>query len=91
MDVPVVRQDQRALGDAVAADNVVLGCGVGQREGRYGVPAVCFLDDGIDVGEFSFVAAVGEAGGADDAVEFFLCFLLDFGEYGHGEEEGHQR
>ena len=49
MNLPVVRQDQCALGNSVTADNVVL-CGSmrkGQRCNR--VPAVGFLHNGIDV------------------------------------------
>ena len=85
---PDIRDDRRPRRDEHALVHIVLDDGVRDTEGRGGVEAQGFFEDGVDVGERGAVFPGCETVGPDDAVELFLGFELDFGVERHGEHEG---
>lgn len=85
--VPDVGNDDGALGNKVAVEDVFLTRGMGYTKGGDWVPSEHFLEHGVDVGEIILVGEVRESGCSYDPVDFFLSLLLDGRVQGHGHEE----
>lgn len=85
---PGVTDDQRASGDEKAVILVVLGDTMSEGGGCSGVPAECFEDDALNVGESGFVFEAGKSDAVGECVDLALSALAHFGMKGQGEKDG---
>ena len=80
---PRIRHQHTALGNPKPVVDILGSTGMWEPHRSDGMPAVRFFHYGHDVGEGITVRGDGKTTGTNYAVEFFLSFLLHFGEHGH--------
>ena len=86
-DVPCIWDQYRPLRDEVSAHFNVFARDMRDTEYSNIVPSKALLYNRLNVREVRSIRKVGEAAGANDRVEFGLCFLLHIGVHSHGQEE----
>lgn len=90
-DVPDIRNNGRILGDQHVFVQVVPQDAVRKPQRYDWIPTLALQSNPVHVRHLLAIVERRQARRPDDAVDFFLCFLLDVGIEGHRQHKAQDR